>query len=260
MSRFSKLEFQEDLPLERLEAAPEALPQGEAYHLHLATAALESGDFEVALREYAKALEHNPKNPLPWTGQVRMLIELGEYREAKLWADKALEMFPHEPELLAAKGVALARMGDFQAAMAFSDASFAGRGESPYLWTARADVLLSQEQPKADYCLERAVTLDPGNWLVHWLISRINFHYGRLVQALASAQRALAQDASRIQVWVQAALCQQGLGLNLAAAESAQHALRLSPRYPQALAVMADLETTPPFFNFLRRVRQLFRK
>ena len=36
---------------------------------------------------------------------MRMLIELGEFREAKLWADKALERFPHEPELLAAKAV-----------------------------------------------------------------------------------------------------------------------------------------------------------
>ena len=38
-----------------------------------------------------------------------MLIELAEYREAKIWADKALERFPHEPELLAAKAVALGR-------------------------------------------------------------------------------------------------------------------------------------------------------
>jgi tetratricopeptide (TPR) repeat protein len=259
MSRFSNLEFQEQ-PEPRLEAAPEAIPQGEAFHLHLATASFESGEFEVALREYAKALEHNPKNPLPWTGQVRMLIELGEYREAKLWADKALEMFPHEPELLAAKAVALARMGDFKAAMAFSDASFAGRGESAYLWTARADVLLAQAQPKAEYCLERAVTLDPGNWLLHWLISRIHFHYGRFIQALAAAQKALAQDATRVQLWVQAALCQQQLGLHLAAAESGQHALRLQPRHPLALAMMAELQVTPPLFQWWRRVRQIFRK
>ena len=31
-----------------------------------------------------------------WTGQVRMLIELGEFREAKLWADKALERLLEE--------------------------------------------------------------------------------------------------------------------------------------------------------------------
>jgi Flp pilus assembly protein TadD len=50
-----------------------------------------------------------PAQPGRWTGQVRMLIELKEFHEAKLWADKALEKFPNEPELLAAKAVALAR-------------------------------------------------------------------------------------------------------------------------------------------------------
>ncbi len=259
MSRFSKLEFQ-NLSPERLETAPESLPRGEAYHLHKAAAAFEDGEFEEALREYAKALEHNPRNPLPWTGQVRMLIELGEFREAKLWADKALEMFPHEPELLAAKAVALARMGDFKAAMAFSDASFTERGESAYLWTARADVLLAQEQTKADYCLERAVALDPANWLLHWLISRINSYYGRFVQALTSVQKALALDASRIQLWLQAALCQQQLGLHAAAAESGHHALRLDPMNPLAREMVATLEITPPLFVWWRRFRQLFRK
>jgi len=73
----------------------------EAYYLAAARAAFESGKFEPALRLYSKVLEYNPQNADAWTGQVRMLIELGEFREAKLWADKALERFPHEPELLA---------------------------------------------------------------------------------------------------------------------------------------------------------------
>jgi len=259
MSRFSKLEF-DYVSAGRLEAAPEPIHQDEAHYLREATAAFENGEFEEALRAYAKVLEHNPKNPLPWTGQVRMLIELGEFREAKLWADKALEMFPHEPELLAAKAVALARMGDFKAAMAFSDASFSQRGDSAYLWAARADVLLAQKQTKADYCLERAVTLDPANWLLHWLISRINAHYGRFVHALASAQKALALDASRLQVWLQMAVCQQQLGLHDAAAESGSHALRLNPTHPLAREMMASLEMTPPFLSWWRRFRHLFHR
>jgi tetratricopeptide (TPR) repeat protein len=259
MSRFSNLEF-EHLSPDRLETAPEPAARDEAGHLLEATRAFENGEFEEALRSYAKVLEHNPKNPLPWTGQVRMLIELGEFREAKIWADKALEMFPNEPELLAAKAVALARTGDFKAAMAFSDASFGERGDSAYLWTARADVLLAQRQPRADYCLERAVTLDPSNWLLHWLISRINTHYGRFVQALAAAQKALALDASRIQVWLQMALCQQQLGLHAAAAESNTNALRLNPRHPLAREMMATLEVTSPFFHWWRRFRHFFRK
>jgi tetratricopeptide (TPR) repeat protein len=259
MSRFAKLEFEYVSP-GRLETAPEPAVSDEAFHLREATAAFENGDFEEALRAYARVLEHNPQNPLPWTGQVRMLIELGEFREAKLWADKALEKFPHEPELLAAKSVALARIGDFKAAMAFSDASFGERGDSTYLWIARADVLLAQKQGKADYCIERALTLDPANWLAHWLISRINAYYGRFVHALAAAQRSLALDASRVQVWLQAALCQQELGLLDAAYESGGHALRLDPAHSRAREMMASLEMTPTHLLWWRRVRKFFVK
>jgi len=61
-------------------------------------AAFENATFEPALRFYSKVLEYNPGTLAAWTAQVRMLIELGEFREAKLWANKALERFPNEPE------------------------------------------------------------------------------------------------------------------------------------------------------------------
>jgi tetratricopeptide (TPR) repeat protein len=84
-----------------------------------------------------------------------MLIELGEFKEARLWADKALENFPDESELLAAKAVALARSGDLQGALAFSDSSIEARGETPYIWLARGDVLLARRESRADFVLKR---------------------------------------------------------------------------------------------------------
>jgi len=45
---------------------------------------------------------------------VRSLIELGEFREARLWADKALERFPQAPELLALPGVSHTRRAPSQ--------------------------------------------------------------------------------------------------------------------------------------------------
>ena len=95
MSRFNNLEFgnesEEQMPLQ----AP--AEKGELHYLNEARSAFENGYFEPALRLYSKVLEFNPNNAAAWTGQVRMLIELGEFKEAKLWADKALEHFPHEP-------------------------------------------------------------------------------------------------------------------------------------------------------------------
>src|SRR3989440_8974050 len=115
MSRFVNLEF--DGQSGEHSSRPKALVKDEAYYLAEARSAFENGDFEAALRLYSKVLEFNPHNAAAWTSQVQMLIELGEFKEAKLWADKALERFPREPELLAAKGVALARSGDLQGAL-----------------------------------------------------------------------------------------------------------------------------------------------
>jgi tetratricopeptide (TPR) repeat protein len=259
MSRFAKLEFESPALSSQAEAGKTPPAQrDEAFHLREATAAVENGNFEEALRAYARVLEHNPHQPDPWTGQVRMLIELGEYREAKVWADKALEKFPQDSALLAAKAVALGRLGDFAAAMAYSDASFGERGDSPWLWTARADVLFARRESSADYCLERAVSMEPANWLLHWMISRIHFHYGRFVRALQSVQQAIALDASRLQLWLQAAMCQQRLGLMAEAAASGSHALLLDPSHRQARQLAASLETVSWSERLWWRLRHIF--
>ena len=82
------------------------LVKDDSYYFSEAQTAFENGNFEGALRLYGKVIEFNPQSVAAWVGQVRMLIELGEVREARLWADKALENFPHEPELFAGKAVA----------------------------------------------------------------------------------------------------------------------------------------------------------
>ena len=163
MSRFGNLEFEGDEHQEV--GAEQKLPvKDESYYVNAARTAFENGQFEPALRYYSKILEFNPTNTAAWAGQVRMLIELGEFREAKLWADKALEQFPHEPELLAAKAVALGRSGDLGGAISFSDAAIEERGDTPYVWLARGDVLLARSESRADYCFEKAVQLAPGDW------------------------------------------------------------------------------------------------
>src|SRR6476620_2807186 len=114
MSRFNNLEFGDHLEERSQEGA--ARKDG-PYYLGQARTSFEAGRFEEALRAYSKVLEFEPDCAAAWTGQVRMLLELDEVKEAKLWADKALEKFPAEAELLAAKAVSLARSGEVQAAM-----------------------------------------------------------------------------------------------------------------------------------------------
>jgi tetratricopeptide (TPR) repeat protein len=237
MSRFINLELggeSEDRSQEQ-----RVLVKDEAYYLHEARAAFENGNFEPALRFYSKVLEFNPQNTAAWTAQVRMLIELEEFREARLWADKALERFPHEPELLAAKAVALGRSGDLQGALAFSDASIEERGDTPYVWLARGDVLLARREHRADYCFEKALLLAPRDWFVAWLAARIRFYYEQFVLALNLLQKAIEWNAGHFLLWLEFARCQQALGLIGPAENSFRQAHQLNPDCREAdLALM----------------------
>src|SRR2546421_11228493 len=242
MSRFNSLEFGEQfddqLPQQR------ELVKGEAFYMAEATAAFQNGNFEPALRLYSKVLEFNPENASAWTGQVRMLIELGEFREAKLWADKALERFPHEPELLAAKAVALGRSGDLQGALAFSDASIEERGDTPYIWLARGDVLMAREETRADYCFEKALLLAPRDWFTTWLAARIRYYYEQFVLALKLVQEAIEWHSSQFVLWLQQGQCQQALGLLGPAKHSFTQARQLNPRCSEAGAALVALSQT----------------
>src|SRR6266478_2457693 len=167
MSRFVNLELGGES--EDQSQQQKALVKDEAYYYAEARSAFENGNFESALRLYSKVLEFNTQNEAAWTVQVRMLRELWEFRETKLLADKALERLPQEADLLAAKAVALGRSGDLQGALAFSDASIEERGDTPYVWLARGDVLLAREEPRADYCFQKALLLTPKDWFIAWL-------------------------------------------------------------------------------------------
>ena len=240
MSRFHNLEFGEQFeePSEQ-----QTTVKDEAYYLAEAQAAYESGRFEHGLRAYAKVLEFNPANVVAWSGQVRMLIELGEYREAKLWADKALETFPSDPELLAAKAVALARSGDLSGAMAFSDAAIEERGNSPYVWLARGDVLLARKEKRAASCFERAFALAPGQWFWPWLGSRIHFYYEQFAIALKLAQQAVELESLRAVAWLQLGRCQFALGLVGAANHSLAQTEQLDPTSKELARELAHIKS-----------------
>jgi len=242
MSRFGNLEFEgrfeepsrnSQLPL-----------KDDRYYLIEAHQALEQADFDQALRSFARAMEQNPMNPHAWTGQVRALIELEEFHEAKLWADKALERFPREPELLAAKAVALGRSGDLEGALTFSDASLEEQGDTPYLWLARGDVLIARGEPRADYCFEKALGLAAADWLIRWMAARIRAFYKQFALALKLALQALELRPDHPLLWLFAGRCQKELGLVGPARQSFQQALHLDPRLHQAARALSSLSET----------------
>jgi tetratricopeptide (TPR) repeat protein len=203
-------------------------------------------------------LEFNPQNSAAWSGQVRMLIELEEFPEAKRWADKALEHFPQDAELLAAKAVALGRLGDLKAALIFSDAAIEERADTPYIWLARGDVLMARNERRADYCFEKARLLAPQDWLVHWLASRIRSYYAKFALALKHAQQALACDSARAVVWLQLGCCQKALGMIALAQTSFEQALQLEPRCREADHEIALLRQVGWFASLRARLNGFF--
>jgi Flp pilus assembly protein TadD len=233
MSRFINLEFTDGSEGE-FRPDQQVAVKDEAFYLAEARKAFENGEYEQGLRFYSKVLEFNPTNPGAWTGQVRMLIELGEFREARLWADKALERFPNEPELLAAKAVALGRGGDLQSAMAFSDASIEERGDTPYVWLARGDVLLARDEPRANYCFDKALLLAPQDWFTVWLAARIRFYYKQFILGLKLIKQAVELNPTNFLLWLEQGRCQQAIGLLGPAEVSFTQARQLNPRSQEA--------------------------
>lgn len=254
MSRFNNLELG---PVDRDDNRGDAV-RDEAWHLSEATGLYQNGRYDLALRSYSRVLEHNAANTHAWCAQVRMLVELGEYREAKLWVDKALERFPKDPELLAAKGVVLARAGEPGAAMAFSDASFEERGDTPYVWLARGEVLLSRDDSGAPYCFERALALRPRDWTLHWLAARIHAFYRRFAQALAHARRAVELAPERAVAWLEVARLELALGIAGRARQSLAQAAQLDAALPGIHELTLSIADTGAFSRLLRRFRSRF--
>ncbi len=240
MSRFSNLEFNDE---SQRQHPDRPAPTDAERHVAEARAAFERAEFEQALRSYSRVLEHDPRHVTAWAGQVRALIELGEFHEARLWADKALERFPTEPELLAAKAVALGRCGDLDEALTFSDASIEERGDTPYVWLARGDVLLARGEKRADYCFEKALGL-AADWFTAWLAARVRTFYKQFTLALKLLQQALELKPEHPHLWLAAGLCQKELGLIGSARKSFQQALQLQPRWHDAERAMSSLAET----------------
>ena len=257
MGRFVNLEFDGDSE-EREQTVEKPSLKDEAYYVNEARSAFESGNFESALRLYSKVLEFNPKNAAAWTGQVRMLIELDEFKEARLWAEKALERFPHDPELLAAKAVALARSGDLEGAISFSDAAIEERGDTPYVWLARGDVMLARKERRADFCFEKAMLLAPRDWFTAWLAARIRFYYEQFAQALKLLQQAVSWRTDHFLLWLELGLCQKSLGLVGPARDSFGLARQLNPQCSEISLHLARLSQVSLWQRLLGLSRRWF--
>jgi tetratricopeptide (TPR) repeat protein len=230
MKRFGRLEF-DDKKGPRSQQAPGEEVRDEQYFYDLAMRFWLAGDFEPALRNYSRALEKNNAFFPAWLGQVLMLIELGEYREAAVWSDKAMEMFPEHPELLAAKAVACARDGKIQKALAYSDNSVAQDNITSRVWLARAEVLANRQSRVAESCISKAVSI-AGNKspVVRLEAGRLLNKKGSYSAAMQYLQAAVDELPKSALAWYALGYCQAKLGRS-SAKVTLQQCLELHPEW-----------------------------
>lgn len=213
MDRFSQLEFGETSPKSE---GSRGVPVRDADHFH--KEALKywlMGDFELALRNYSRVLEVNNMAFDAWVGQVLMLIEMGEYREAVVWADKAMELFPEHPELLAVKAEAYARDAKTDKALAYSDNSISKDNITPRVWLARAEVLLDKKSLVAENCISKAVSIAgkiaPIIKLEAARLLRRRGNYAGAIEYLKDVVRVLPKSAL---AWYELGCCQAEVGFS----------------------------------------------
>ncbi|MCC7375995.1 MAG: tetratricopeptide repeat protein [Verrucomicrobiales bacterium] len=227
MSRFSNLEFPGGP--EKTSSPSRSAPMGEDLLLGEARRAVERGDFEPALRRFARVLEENPRNRDAWIGQLLMMVVMEEFGEAAAWSDRALEVFPRDAEVLAMKARALVMSGRLEEALALSDASFEVGPPTAAVWLARGEVLLERGDRQGDECFAAAESLGSEDWLVAWQMARIRMRHGLFARAMKGLQGAMRRDAGLAVLWVQRGECELALGLRDAAEISFRRALEVHP-------------------------------
>ena len=260
MSRFSNLEYTGRKRDEDPDGLDGAESRDEKFYLKRAEELYRTGRFEKALRFFSRALEFNPNLESGWIGQVRMLVELGEYNEALVWSDKALEIFRDHPELLAVKALAHVRLGDAQKGLEFSDAAMKSKGAGPHAWLVRAEVLLASGRRNEAYCLQKARSADTADWFLELLIARVYHFYKQNAKALTCAKKAVEGRSDSPFVWYVIGECQFASGLEDPARASYEQALSLDPEFGQAQGALNFMNGRSIVDRFRGRLRRLFGK
>lgn len=251
MTRFSQLEFDgadKEKPNEQIGEPV----HDTAYYYKEAIRCRLAGDFELALRNYSRMLEMNNMRFEGWLGQTLMLIELGEYAEAAIWANKALDLFPQQPELYAARAVAYHRDLKKADAIKSSDTAIDIGNQSAYVWLSRAEIMYPRKHSVAENCLSKAISAaGKEGALVKLEAARIMKHYGNRHAAIEYLNEVVRVFPKSALAWYELGCCQSELGLSAAKA-ALEQSLILRPRWNAAENALAKCKP-----SFLKR---LFRR
>jgi tetratricopeptide (TPR) repeat protein len=254
MARFDKLEFNAS-EYDAAKSTEPARDEADArYWMGKADENRRQGLYENALKFYSRGLEEDKSLIGGWLGQVQMLIQLGEAREAEIWSRKALELFPSNGDLMAGRAQACCRLGESRDAYALNDGAIRQGGLSAYRWMVRGELMLAGKQDMESHCFDKAQQIDK-DWLVPMEIGLIYLHYGKPSKALNRVRRAVQAEPDQYHLWYLQGLCQMKSGFEQQAKQSFQRCLEYCPGHVDSKSRLQDLEnriwSPVPFFRRL---------
>jgi len=209
-------------------------------------------NYEQALQLFSRVLSFDNENAAAWTGQVRCLINVNEFKEASMWADKAMEVLGETANLLAAKACALCRMGDFSRAYGLSDVSLEKHDAGPFVWLCRGEILLQQKRNNFDFCFEKAKGSQENSWEMMVEIARVYMFYNKNAAALLQLEAAVESTPSKGVIWYELGNCYINLGMQNKGINAFNHAIELETNLTMAKRRLREAESLG-FWSRLKR-------
>lgn len=99
------------------------------------------GFYHDGLKYYARALSLDERDPDAWTGQIRILVDVGRHDSAIYWADRSLRRLGESDLIRNARAFALASAGRVDEAKEIINVPV-GTDEVPMIWLLRGEVFL----------------------------------------------------------------------------------------------------------------------
>jgi tetratricopeptide (TPR) repeat protein len=169
------------------------------------------GFYADGLDNYARALHLDGRQIEAWTGQIRILVDVGRYDAAVYWAEKGLDRFPDSTLLRCARAFALAYGSKIEKAKQAINVPL-DEDDSSLAWLFRGEVFLKIKinviqklftpykgigRMGAFFCFFKALSTDQDD---AFLNQRIGFAYmiagdtNRACEHLSSSLRAVSDN------------------------------------------------------------------
>ncbi|HQN65359.1 MAG TPA: type IV pilus biogenesis/stability protein PilW [Methylophilus sp.] len=202
-------------------------------HTDLGAAYFQQNKLEVALGEFAEAIQAYPNYPLAYNGMGLVRAALGENAEAEANFKKAIQLQPNSSESHNNYGNFLCNTGRYdESIVQFMDAVKNPLYSTPNLAYANAGICSARKKDfaSAEAYLNKALQLNPLTHSAAYQLAEIQFARGNAESAQKTLQNALVSGPGPEVLW---------LGIRIARAmgnkdDEASYALQLRRQYPNS--------------------------